>query len=151
MPRRKKGVKIEGAARPGNSTASKVVPNHRYDLRRRLPPFYGKDDLDILLQNNRKGRKKARDSQSGIPSLTAAQTSAKITAELYKPLDSASSDATSEEPTSTVLQQLDPQEAYYREVGYLPPWDQEVLDLVQAALADPDMADRLLTANTERA
>ena len=113
--------------------------------------MYNKNDLDILILNNRTARRKTRQARlkpsSDLlgPQIAAHIAAAKQSSDQFS--CSASGDESTDTEKPTLLQDADPQEAYYREIGYFPPWNDEVLGLIEAVLADPDMATGILASH----
>ena len=104
-----------------------------------------------MIRKNRAGRGKAQEARSKPFSTTPTiQTSVEIGTEESSSdqlLSSASDDGSSNSETPAILRDTDLQEVYYRKIGYLPPWDDEVLALIGAVLSDSELAKRILTSH----
>ena len=54
---------------------------------------------------------------------------------------------TPESESSDMLENIDPQEAFYRNLGYLPPWDEETTAVMNAIIANPSTATQYARRN----
>ena len=132
------------------AAGASVDPPRRYSDRRRAPS-YDLGDLDIFLDSNRKRRKQAQGKRprrpSGVPGPRDLSYPRREESLPFRAPHSASGSSTSNEGIRNIFRDTDPQEVYYREIGYFPSLDDEALELIEAVLEDPETAKRMSAAN----
>lgn len=102
-----------------------------------------------MIQNNR-ARKAQQRLLEHSPSISRSQAATSVRPEdsfSNKLSDFFHSSEPSYEGRSSILQDLDPQELHYREIGYFPLLSQEVLDLLELVLDNPDIAKSMLASH----